>query len=159
MQDMCLSRRSSYPTDLQSLIEVFHHADPLAGLFGKLGSLDLQCLHFVVELPLVHIGLRHPRVGEREREAQRLIKTSRGEKQRIFLFANPSIAAFSARLSAIPSGFPARSELTPGAEAGAGSLQLGKFPSCRGFNGSATSGNHYAALGTSGTYHGRGKGR
>lgn len=47
---------------LERLVEVLHHADPLARLLGELGSLDLQRLHLMVQLPLVHVGLGHPDV-------------------------------------------------------------------------------------------------
>lgn len=53
---------------LECLVEVLHHPDPLAGLLGKLGCLDLQGLHLMVELPLVHVGLGHAR-GWRRGEA------------------------------------------------------------------------------------------
>lgn len=47
---------------LKCLVEVLHHPDPLACLLGKLGSLHLQGLHLVVQLPLVHVGLGHTKV-------------------------------------------------------------------------------------------------
>lgn len=45
---------------LKCLIEAFHHADPLGCLLSKLTSLHLQCLHLMVQLTLVDVGLGHP---------------------------------------------------------------------------------------------------
>ena len=50
---------------LECLVEVLHHPDPLACLLGKLGRLDLQGLHLMVELPLVLVGLGHARSWRR----------------------------------------------------------------------------------------------
>lgn len=44
---------------LKCLVEVLHHSNPLACLLGKLGSLDLEGLHLMVQLSLVHVGLSH----------------------------------------------------------------------------------------------------
>lgn len=52
---------------LECLVEVLHHPDPLACLLGKLSSLNLQGLHLMVQLSLVHVGLGHT-IGWRREE-------------------------------------------------------------------------------------------
>lgn len=51
---------------LECLVEVLHHPDPLACLLGKLGGLNLQGLHLMVQLSLVHVGLGHTEVWRKE---------------------------------------------------------------------------------------------
>ena len=53
------------PYFLECLVEVLHHPDPLvslACLLGQLGSLDLEGLHLIDQLFLIHVGLGHAHV-------------------------------------------------------------------------------------------------
>lgn len=98
-------------TDLQSLVEVLHHGDPLACLLSKLSSLNLQCFHLVVQLFLVYIGLCHPKVGGKG-SVRDWSKQRRNRRDFSSLSTSPPI--FPVQPFTALNGFPAHDRLTPG---------------------------------------------